>query len=175
MISYIQTLCCYCFVSKDNSTISNPISNKIFSPNIEMDYLGHTEFKDTIPFIPPITSGKVIKVYDGDTITIASKMPYPNSPIFRFSVRFLGIDSPEIKAKTHIEKGLAILSRNALSEKIEGKIVTLKNVSLEKYGRLLADIYLDDLHLNQWMLDNKYAIPYDGGTKTRPDEWNDEV
>ena len=27
-------------------------------------------------FVPPITNGKVIKVYDGDTITIASKMPW---------------------------------------------------------------------------------------------------
>ena len=42
----------------------------------------------------------------------------------------------------------------------------------EKYGRILADVYLGDLHINQWMLDNKHAIPYDGGTKHRPDEWD---
>ena len=27
-------------------------------------------------FIPPIKNGRVIKVYDGDTITIVSKLPY---------------------------------------------------------------------------------------------------
>jgi hypothetical protein len=25
--------------------------------------------------------------------------------------------------------------------------------------------------MNNWMLDNKLAIPYDGGKKNRPNEW----
>jgi hypothetical protein len=37
------------------------------------------KWNDTIPFIPPIDSGLVIKVYDGDTITIASQLPYHKS------------------------------------------------------------------------------------------------
>jgi endonuclease YncB( thermonuclease family) len=49
------------------------------------------------------------------------------------------------------------------------KTITLKNVSLEKYGRILADVYCDGIHINQWMLDNKFALPYDGGTKVS--EW----
>ena len=44
---------------------------------------------------------------------------------------------------------------------------------MEKYGRLLADVYLDELHLNQWLIENKYAVAYDGGTKHRPDEWTE--
>jgi endonuclease YncB( thermonuclease family) len=66
-------------------------------------YLETISYKETLPFVPPITYGKVIKVYDGDTITIASKLPYDNSPIYRFSIRLLGIDSPEIKSKTPTE------------------------------------------------------------------------
>ncbi len=159
--------------SESLSTDSFMIDTKISQPSI-MDYLDEVEYTDTIPFIPEISSGKVIKVYDGDTITIASKMPYPDSPIFRFSVRLTGIDSPEIKTKFAAEKTLATQSKDALSEKILGKKVILKNVSLEKYGRLLADVYLDDLNLNQWMLDNKYAVAYDGGTKNRPDDWIQE-
>jgi hypothetical protein len=45
-------------------------------------------------------------------------------------------------------------------------------LSTEKYGRLLADVYLEDLHLNAWMLEHNYAVPYDGGTKHRPVEWD---
>lgn len=134
--------------------------------------LESVEWSNTIPFIPSVHYGKVIKVYDGDTITIASKMPYPDSPIFRFSVRLNGIDTPEIKGKTVAEKKHATLARDALSEQILGKIVELKNVSLEKYGRLLADVYCKDLHLNKWLIDNKYAVPYDGGTKSRPNDWD---
>jgi endonuclease YncB( thermonuclease family) len=127
---------------------------------------------NTVPFVPPVTSGNVIKVYDGDTITVASKLPMLKSPLYRFPVRLTGIDSPEIKGKSEAEITLAKQSRDALSELILGKNVQLANVSTEKYGRLLADVYIDGIHVNQWMLDNKYAIPYDGGTKSRPTEWN---
>jgi endonuclease YncB( thermonuclease family) len=51
-------------------------------------------------------------------------------------------------------------------------MIHLKNISTEKYGRILADVYLDDLHVNQWMLDNGLAVEYDGGTKQRPVEWD---
>jgi len=120
---------------------------------------------DTIEFTYPITSGHVIKVYDGDTITIASKMPYENSPLFRFSVRLDGIDTPEIKSKDKNEKALSILARDALSQLIMHKNVTLTNVKNEKYGRILADVFLDSLHLNKWMIEQKFAVEYDGKTK----------
>ena len=45
------------------------------------------------------------------------------------------------------------------------KNVTLQNVKNEKYGRILADVYLDDLHINKWMIDQKFAVEYDGKTK----------
>jgi micrococcal nuclease len=127
---------------------------------------------NTVPFVPPVTDGKVIKVYDGDTITVAAKLPIAKSPVYRFPVRLTGIDSPEIKGKSDAEITLAKKSRDALSELILEKNVKLVNVSTEKYGRLLADVYIEGIHVNRWMLDNKYAIPYDGGTKSRPVEWN---
>jgi endonuclease YncB( thermonuclease family) len=141
-----------------------------------MASIPNIQWSDTIPFIPPIYSGFVIKVYDGDTITIASKMPFNDSPMFRFSVRLAGIDSPEINSKSIHEKNLAILSKNALSNLLLNKYIELKNISLEKYGRLLADIYLNHIHINSWMLENNFAIPYDGKTKTKPIEWtNDDI
>jgi len=139
------------------------------------DDLYHVEYKDTKQFIPPISCGKVIKVYDGDTITIASKIPNTDLPIYRFRVRLSRIDSAEIKGITNIEKNMAIKARDALHELIFGKIVTLKNVSIEKYGRILADVYLEDIDISKWMLDNKYAVAYDGGKKLRPLEWDNEL
>lgn len=129
-------------------------------------------YENTTPFVPPIIYGKVVKVYDGDTITIASPLPYPDSPIYRFQVRLNGIDSPEMKAKSSIEKMLAISARDALSNLVLHKIVQLKHTSIEKYGRLLADVYLGELNVNQWLINNKFAIAYDGGTKHRPPEWD---
>jgi len=128
--------------------------------------------KDLPLFVPPLKTGKVIKVYDGDTITIASKVPgLYNSPIYKFSIRLNGIDTPEMRTKDEDEKEIAILARDALSEKIMGKEIRLENIKTEKYGRVLCDIYLDQSHLNQWLIDEKYALPYDGGTKVIPKSW----
>lgn len=142
-----------------------------FCFNNKDEYLRNIEYKDTKSFVVPIQSGKVIKVYDGDTITIASRFPWTNGPIYRFNVRLNGIDSPEIKGASENEKELAKKSRDALSHLIMGKIVDLKNVSTEKYGRVLADVYLDKVNLCEWMLEHGYAVKYDGGTKHRPEEW----
>lgn len=137
----------------------------------ETTFLQNISYKDTIKFIPPITLGKVIKVYDGDTFTLATQLHYDSTTTYRFSIRLRGIDSPEIKTTNATEKKLAILSRDALQNVIMNKIVFLKNISIEKYGRVLADVYLDELHINQWMIKNGYAIKYDGGTKSH--DWEE--
>ncbi len=129
------------------------------------------EWKDTVPFTFPIENGQVIKVYDGDTITIASKLPYDASPLYRLSVRLNGIDTPEIKGKNDDEKEAAKAARNALSNLIYGKQIRLENIKSEKYGRILADVYLNQLHINDWLIRERYAVAYDGGTKKSPESW----
>lgn len=129
------------------------------------------KWEDTLPFTFPITGGQVIKVYDGDTITIASRLPYHSSPLYRLSVRLDGIDTPEIKGKTEDEKEAARNARDAVSNLIMQKYIRLENVKSEKYGRILADVYIGDIHLNQWLIDNRYAVAYDGGTKHTPESW----
>ena len=146
------------FICTTNCTNTNESEEPDFT-NINM-----TEVK---PFIPPISSGFVVKVYDGDTITIISKLPYKDSALYKFSVRLNGIDCPEIKGDTLKEKQCAQLARDELSKLILNKHVVLRDVKTEKYGRILAEVYLDDLHLNQYMLDKNLAVKYDGGTKTK--------
>lgn len=109
-------------------------------------------------YIPNIKKGKVIKVYDGDTITIQSKIPWLfRSKVYKFSIRLNGIDAPEIRT----EKELAIISRDALSNKILHKRVKLKNLKKEKYGRILCDVYYKKTR----MLKHSYAKEYHGGKK----------
>ena len=113
------------------------------SVNINANEPKKIQWSDTLQFIPPINTGQVIKVYDWDTFTLAGHLPYDGSPLYRFSVRLNGIDCLNIKCKTgkHLE------------DLIMGKTVTLKNVKNEKYGRLLADVFVGDLHVNKYMLD----------------------
>ena len=106
--------------------------------------------------------GTVIKVYDGDTITIACKMP-PSSTLYRFHVRLRHIDCPEIKSSN---KEAAIKARDALANLVMGKEVTLVDTSCDKYGRLLANVFTGDgVNLSEWSLENGYSVPYEGGKK----------
>ena len=146
---------------KDSAQIKEPEQIK----EIETKNMRIIKWEDTTAFTMPITGGQVIKVYDGDSITIAAYLPMDSSPLFRFSVRLNGIDTPEIKGKNEDEKAAAKAARDALSDLILHKYIMLKNVDTEKYGRILADVYLDDLCINDWLIKEHYAVKYDGGAK----------
>lgn len=132
-------------------------------------------FKTAVPFIPPVKSGKVIKVYDGDTITIATTL-LTLPTVYRFQVRLAGIDTAEIHSSSEHLKTLAQQSQQKLASLVLDKRIVLENVCTEKYGRILADVYVmadtgTRIHVNQWMLEHGNAVKYDGGKKT----WIDTV
>jgi endonuclease YncB( thermonuclease family) len=131
------------------------------------------KWEDTVEFTFPIAGGRVIKVYDADTITIASKLPYDLSPMYRLSVRLNGIDAPEIKGKgvSDEEKEAAKVARDFVSNLVLNKFIKLENIQSEKYGRILADVYIGDIHLNELLIKDRYAVKYDGGTKIKPNSW----
>jgi len=132
-------------------------------------------WEDTNEFKFPIKGGRVIKVYDGDTITIASKIPLKveenEPPLYRFSVRLNGIDAPEMKGKdlTEEEKKAAQQAQQFVSNLVLNKYVTLKNIKNEKYGRILADVYIGDINVNELLLKERYVVPYGGATKKKPE------
>jgi endonuclease YncB( thermonuclease family) len=139
------------------------------SDNRIKNKLKNKGFYDCPKFIPTIKIGKVIKVYDGDTITIAT---YYNNSIYRFSVRLNGIDCPELKTFNIHEKEIAIIAKETLSNMIMDKFVNLENISYDKYGRILADVYYKKTNLSQYLLANKLAVEYDGGSKRVVDWYN---
>ena len=75
--------------------------------------------------------GKVIKVYDGDTITMLVDGE-------KEKIRFYGIDSPEKNQSYGIE------SRDFVRSKIMDKKVKVKVVNTDRYGRKIGKIYYDN-------------------------------
>jgi micrococcal nuclease len=138
-----------------------------------MEYGCDIKWEDTQKFTFPIKGGRVIKVYDADTITIASKLSYDESPLYRLSVRLNGIDTPEMKGKdvSNDEKEAAKSAREFVYNLVFNKYVRLENIQSEKYGRILADVYIGDIHLNELLLKEGYAVKYEGGTKIKPNSW----
>ena len=131
------------------------------------------DVKNIPKYIPQITEGRVINVYDGDTIHIVGFV-INNPQLFKFSVRLAGIDCPEMKSGKSLdttEKSVAILAQQYISNIVDGNNVLLQNVSLDKYGRLLADVYCKEIHLNKGLVNARLAVCYEGGTKTSPVSW----
>lgn len=143
-----------------------------------MTTIENATWENTLEFVPFITGGKVIKVYDCDTITIASNFPYspalPESKIiYRFNIRLNNIDAPEIKSTNKDEKSIAQLAQKKLQDLILNKYVILKNTSNDKYGRILADVYIAEsgMCINTWVLQNRFGVVYNGGSKISPKSW----
>jgi len=115
----------------------------------------------------------VISVYDGDTITIASRLPFINSPIYRWNLRIYGIDCPEMRSHDEKEKEIALIAKKTIEEEILYKKVILKNVKYDKYGRLLANVFYNNADISQMMIDKKLAVPYFGKKKEPPRCWKE--
>jgi micrococcal nuclease len=107
---------------------------------------------------------KCIKVYDGDTITVAFK-PFENETIYKYNIRLSGIDTPEIRTKNPDEKKKGIETRDILLDKILNKLITIKCGKFDKYGRLLAEIIYEGENINTWLISQGLAYEYNGGTK----------
>jgi micrococcal nuclease len=120
-------------------------------------------WKNTKPYLPNLDICKIIKCYDADTITAVAKL---EGKLHRFSIRLAGIDSPELRSKNSQEKAAAIEARDWLSAKILGKFVKLKIQKREKFGRLLADVFLDGENMNELLVTEGYAKVYDGKKKS---------
>jgi micrococcal nuclease len=92
-------------------------------------------------------NAKVIKVYDGDTITAQVDLGF--SFQFTNSFRLLRINCPEVRGESRPE---GLKSRDRLRELILDKQIVIRTVkdSTEKYGRFLAEVYLmvDDVLIN---------------------------
>lgn len=130
-------------------------------------------FNELSNFYPNIKKGRVIKVYDGDSITVAARIPeLKNDTIYKFSIRLNRIDTPELRTNNSIEKEYAIKVRDILSERIMNKMVNLKVIKTDKYGRYLAEVLYKKENINDWLLNNQYAMRYDGKTKTFFDSRN---
>jgi micrococcal nuclease len=109
---------------------------------------------------------KVISVYDGDTfrVDIDSLPPIVGKNI---PIRLNGIDTPEIKGKCQYEKDLALKARDFVRNKLaNAKEIKLTKLQRGKYFRVVADVMIDGVSLEQELLENKLAYKYTGGKKS---------
>ena len=112
--------------------------------------------------------GKVVDVYDGDTVKIVFPLSEQEPDrLYRWNCRLINVDTPELRTKNLKEKAFGKEVRDLLKQKILNQIVSVECKDFDKYGRLLVEIFYEDSSINQWLIENKYAKVYDGGKKSK--------
>jgi endonuclease YncB( thermonuclease family) len=99
--------------------------------------LGSGEWLQGLFLTSPANECEVIKVYDGDTVTL--QCPGRTGPT---KVRMYCIDTPEIK-----QQPWGIQARDHLRA-IIGRTVQVKEINKDRYGRTVGEIYSGNVNLN---------------------------
>lgn len=113
---------------------------------------------------------RINKVLDGDTVDIDLDLGF-NIVLANQRVRMIGVDTPESRTTNKEEKPRGLLSKKKLAEKLPTgawvKIQTHKDDGNDdKFGRILGEFILEDgTNVNQWLIENNYAVPYQGENK----------
>lgn len=112
-----------------------------------------------------VTVDEVVRVYDGDTITVNIR-DWPPLLGQEIGIRVNGIDTPEIRGECDEEKALAYQAKDLVIQTLAGaEVIELRNLDRGKYFRVVADVYVDGVNISETVLAAGLAHEYDGGTK----------
>jgi micrococcal nuclease len=95
------------------------------------------------------TSGKVVSVGDGDTV----RAQQGNRTV---TVRLACVDAPEMKQAPYGQQ-----AANRLKQLLpQGKAVQLRSVTTDRYGRMVAEVYVDGQSINLTLVQEGQAVVY---------------
>lgn len=100
---------------------------------------------------------RVERVVDGDTLVVV------DSGGARHRLRLWAIDAPESK------QSFGEASRRHLAEHVGGKLVRVEVVNTDRYGRLVAVVYVGDENENLMQVQDGYAWHYAAYAKNATD------
>lgn len=111
---------------------------------------------------------EVIRIVDGDTIDILIDLGFNMFTAQR--LRLAGIDTPEIHTRNPAEKEHAIRAKGFVIDffeeaKLNGYQIYVKTTLDDKYGRMLGRVVANNQCLNDLLLTNGLAFPYNGERK----------
>ena len=113
-----------------------------------------------------VTVSKVISVYDGDTFRVDINS-LPAIVGKNIASRLNGVDTHEIQGKCQYEKDLALKARDFVRDKlVNAKEIKLTKLQRGKYFRVVANVMVDGVSLENELLENKLAYKYTGGKKS---------
>ena len=97
-----------------------------------------------------LSSEIIEKCYDGDTCTTKNGE----------KIRLACIDAPEIKGK-NAEPIKAKKSKEFLNNLVLNKKVFIKRITIDRYGRTVAELFIDDINIQKLLVNKGYANIYE--------------
>ena len=112
----------------------------------------------------------ITKVIDGDTVDVDIDLGF-EVWLRNQRIRLYGIDTPESRTSDKVEKVFGNLAKSKILKfcPVGASIIlqTKTDDSRGKYGRILGELITEDgLNVNQYMIDNNYAVAYFGMSKS---------
>lgn len=100
-----------------------------------------------------IDTFEVSKVSDGDTITVVNKTTNETN-----KVRLACIDAPELDQPGGDESRYAL---EKVLDQYDNSQLSLNTIDTDRYGRLVSEIFVDEVNINQAMVEAGAAVIYD--------------
>lgn len=94
-------------------------------------------------------TGRVVKVYDGDTLTILTTAKE------QVRVRLAEIDAPELKGQPYGQQ-----AKQALADRVFGRVVEISVVDRDRYGRVVGHVLVEEQNINAAMVKEGHAWVY---------------
>ena len=112
---------------------------------------------------------KIKKVVDGDTVDVIIDLGF--NILHSARIRLLGIDTPESRTRDLEEKKYGLKAKRYLKEQLSKGDITMKSHKEKgKFGRVLGVLFADGQNINDLMVENYHAVPYEGQSKYDIDE-----
>ena len=114
----------------------------------------------------------VDRVVDGDTVDVTLDLGF--DILHKCRVRLYGIDTPECRTRDLDEKARGKMAAGFVQSSIEeGKLIKIRTKlkdSKGKYGRVLGELIVDDININEAMIKKHLCVYYFGQSKADVEE-----
>lgn len=107
---------------------------------------------------PYVYRAKVEKVIDGDTIEVTIDVGFYLSTKRR--LRLLRVNTAELHAAEGDVRAKAKTAKERMAELLTGRDVLIRTEKSDSFGRFLAEVWLDQLNVNDWLLAQGLAVPF---------------
>ena len=106
-----------------------------------------------------------IRVVDGDTIDAEIDLGFDIKVTKR--IRLGGINAPESRTRNKVEKKLGLAAKERLKEMMEGaaNCFELESQEIGKFGRVIGEVWINDVNVNEDMIKSHHAVPYSAQNK----------